>query len=474
MTKKRNSTLSIVASIALAMVLCLTAALPAMAAEPVYSTGTDADNPAQAALTKVLKMPANTTVPEAKFVFKFEKVGMDEPTDETKKAGMPDIDNVVITFAAGVDPAAGTFLVDDIKYAVKESENFLDGLIGENKWKNGEGIYKYIVFENYNGTDPDQNSSVKFKDAAKEGVHYSEAVYDVEIWVEKDKNGKLFPKYVAVKIKPGTVDEHFWVNGTPGNEAEKVDPQPGGHELKPGEKPSIDNSFSQVIFTNRYWKNIGGGEIDPTITALEIVKNVTGNGSSIEDYFTFKVTLIKPTMVTDTKPYMVYILDEKNNIIKIDPDNNYSGAIESDAKGNDHIKFNYNTELTVKLKHGQRLAFANLYVGTLVKVLEAGDTKYKPKYERTFAKVEGIDEFVGEAGKDWGFPLDANIKDKGPHYIEDGTNHNIVTFINTRTGATPMGISTDNLPFIVLIGIGLCTLAGFTAFRVRRNARYYS
>jgi len=477
MTKKRNSTLSIVASIALAMVLCLAAALPAMAAEPIYSSGTDADNPAQAAITKVLKMPANTTVPKGEFIFRFDKVGMNDPLDDSKKAGMPDINNVTINFVAGVDPAGGTFIVGETKYAVKESENFLAGLIGENVWKNGEGTYKYTVSENYKEPAPAKNSSIEFDDPTKEGVRYSEAIYDVEIWVEKDNKGKLFPKYVAVKIKKGSSDEYYWVDGEPGDEAEKVNPKPGGAGVKPGDPASIENSFSQVIFTNRYWKNIGGGEVDPTKTALEIVKNVTGNGSSIEDYFTFKVTLIKHAMIPDgtpVKPCLAYILDEKNNIIKIDPDKNYSGIIAKDKNNKDCIEFYYGDVLTVNLKHGQRLAFVNLYVGTLVKVVEAGDTKYTPKYKRTFSKVENIDEFVGEAGKDWGFPLVTNIEDKGPHYIEDGANKNIVTFINVRTGATPMGISTDNLPFIVLIGIGLCALAGFTVFRARRNARYYA
>jgi len=68
----------------------------------------------------------------------------------------------------------------------------------------------------------------------------------------------------------------------------------------------------------------------------------------------------------------------------------------------------------------------------------------------------------------WGFPL--NAEDDSLHIIPAG-NDNTVTFTNSRTGATPTGISVDNLPNIILLGLGLSLLTAFVAIKTHKAKR---
>ena len=75
---------------------------------------------------------------------------------------------------------------------------------------------------------------------------------------------------------------------------------------------------------------------------------------------------------------------------------------------------------------------------------------------------------TGETGK-WGFPRDSG--DAGPHYTKEGVRANVVTFTNTASSSPPTGIAMDDLPYIVLVGMALVSLASFVVIKSRRNAK---
>jgi len=441
MTSKRK-VLSLVTSIVLAMTLCLGMALPAFAIE--YSTGVNASNPAKAAITKQLRMPVDTTIPDATFVFEFEAIGMDDEEDPT---GMPEIPSVFVNYPADVE-LVYTKGGDD--YAVAETPDFLADFISSS-WTKGEGIYKYRITESLHPT-----SEIQLTGAPNEGAYYSEAQYEMEIWVEKDSNGNLFAKYVAVKIVLDYLDEYYEGETT----EKKVDPEPGDRDGK--ENITIDD-FSQVIFTNRYWTSDGGGEGKPDEAALTLIKEVAGNGAEKGKYFDFTVTVIQPEVInTGTQFYKAYIIDTNGQITT--SADNYKGTFE---KG-DYILFESGEPETIHLKDNQKLVFVDLHVGANVEIEEAADGDYIPEYDRTFSN--GGTRRAENVGTDWGFPRAG--EDEGPHYIEKGTNVNTVTFTNIRSGATPTGISVDNLPYLVLILAGLIALAGYVVVKSRKNAKY--
>ena len=452
MTKTSKQITRLVISAALAMLLSLSLALPVFAGEadyPGYTIGTNADNPAKAVITKILEMPVGTVTPAATLDFVFVAVGMDEGNDPS---GMPKIPNVPIVILAGGNPeletaADGVFVKDGEKSVVVESEYILKGL-GSSFWNKGEGVYKYTLEEVQSGISVNLSN-------VNEGASYSKAVYDVEFWVAKDSQGRLYVQYINVKTKLESPDKYYEDE----KKVVKVDPTPGGPKDKDG--ITIDDDFSQLIFTNGFWSNNGGDGTNPAKGALEVQKLITGNGAEKAKYFEFNVKAEVPSVVAENKVpeyYKAYILNAAGSKV-VDAKN---GAFK---EGEDFLRIVPGVPFTFNLNDGQRLVFVDLHVGAAVAVKEiAKDSEYQPSYERTFS-VAG--NFIGEAGEDWGFPRSG---DQGPHYTKNGDNANKAEFTNLRVGATPTGLDVNDLPFFVLIGAALAGLAGFVAVKSRRKA----
>jgi len=449
---KKRSVLKLLASVAVVMLMSISMVLPAFAnpdplVDWVYSDGTP-ENPAPSAITKIFTVPLDTTVPSSTFSFVLTQVGIDNTNN---KDGMPDIGPITITISED-DLAAfeekkseRTLVIEDkVKGTltiVKESLDILNDVAPED-WP-GRGIYTYILREEKKGITPQPG-------AVNEDWEYSDAHYTIEFWVEEDDDGNLFVQYVNAKVVKNHIDG--WHKGKVSEDG-KVDPTPG--EYWEDEYTTIENGFSQVIFTNLYWKSDGPGEPeDPDDFdkgALAISKIIDGNDADKTMLFDFEVTVTQPIIIPDEQEYTAYIVDSAGNVI--------SGA----------IKFKSGEKVELKLTDGQRLVFMDLHVGAKVEVWELGDEDghYKPKYERTFVNPG---TYYGEAGVDLGFPR--NPEDKGPHFLPEGSGTNKVIYTNTRTGATPMGLDVDDLPYVVLIGLAVAGLVGFMVVRSRRKDEY--
>jgi hypothetical protein len=461
MSKKQNYLLKVITSIALIMVLSLALSLPAFA-DPIYTEGYGPDDPAPAAITKAIKMPVNTTIPSATFTFNFTKVGIDDADDAATKAKMPELGPLTVIFP-GVAPNKATLIEDGgVRYAVLETEDFIAGLVSAD-WQGGEGIYRYQVEEDTNDTlsKPDEAWAI-----------YSKAKYDIEVWVAADSDGDLYARFVVVMLVEDFIDIYY-----PGGAGgEKVDPTPGGHDQIPN-VTTIEDDFSQVVFTNQYWKTTIGGDDDTDTdsdtdddddfdASLKIMKKVTGAGAEKDEYFSFTVKVTKPDMVVNDPPvynYKAYIVNAEGKVVTSAA--NYSGDIEDDVDG-DYFWITSGAEFTVKLKHGERIAFVDLITGSQVEVMEDPHANYKPTYKRSFAGTDAYPALT--AGTLWGFPRTA---DPAPHYMRDGENNNNVLFTNNATGVTPTGISVDNLPYIVMIALAALALASYVALKTRKSAK---
>jgi len=491
MKRNRNFLAKLIPCIVLAAAMLLCTALPAYAAG--HSSG-DKTNPAKATITKVFKMPADTPTPAAKFVFNFEKVGMDfDPTNDAKPLdgaeetlrNMPNL-SAQVTFAADDNETPRPFVEErnGVKSVVKETGNFLAGIVSD-QWANGEGVYRYIVSED---RTPDTGSGITFAlpsvNPPVEGESYSAARYAVEIWVEDD-NGVLFPKYVCVKIIAGSEDEYYKTENTPADG--KVDPTPGEEKTKPGDPTTIEDSFSQFIFTNKYWRTDGGGTEKPSQSALEIIKKVKGNGSTpdlLTKYFDFTVTVTQPSVIPTTDPYpahqtyKAYIIGKDGKIVTATSGDAKNGTISGTDDNGGYFLFTSGAPRDIKLLNDERLVFVDLHIGSAVAAKEIPTATYIPSYSRTFGPdIPATKKDVAFQGTSadasdtaaFGFPRDQ--RDEGPHYTVKGQGQNIATFTNTRTGATPTGINVDNLPFVVLIGMAIAGFIGFVFVTVRRKAR---
>ena len=453
MTKKFSIIGKTISCAVLAAIMVFSMALSALAAG-AYAQGSSASDPATAAITKVFKLPVNTTVPEAKFTFSITPVSVNGNKDTTDMPALGVNGSVTISFTQGQD---ATFTENGTQYLVAQSADILANLPKDGSaWAAGAGIYKYLVKEVSGGIVLSSDTSIK------EFASYSQAEYEIEIWVEEDANGVLFPMYIVAYYIEGSADEYY--PGTPGDG--KLDPTPG--ETVPGTPEEIGELYSQVIFTNRYWKTSGPTDPDPDNNALEITKQVTGNNPDYDTYYEFDVTVVTPEVVgVSGKTYNAYIVDKDGNFVALGVNGNKNTASgTSTDPAADYITFTSGVDGKVYLKHGERLVFFELEVGSEVGAYETVEDNVRVKYSRTFS-TDG--EFIMPVGTTdtWGFPR--NPGDVGPHYTKEGTKANIATFFNNMTGNPPTGVSVDNLPFIVMIGAAIAGLAAFIAVKARRR-----
>ena len=448
MTKQRMKMLKMATSFTLVLMLFISTAMPVFAGDDDFSKGTEND-PATAAITKMLKMPIETITPDIEFKFEFTPKSLDWiSTNPALVALVPPIEPLIISFSAINEGESSSD--SGLKLVPKE------GMIPFDVTKvDRAGVYGYTVKEFFPTYDID--------DPFKEELTYSVAEYDLEIWVENGEN-ELYVFAIVAKI---LINDEYNINEPVGT---KVDPTPEGGS-------NTDYDFSQMVFTNVYQKNNGKekpkdpDEIDK-FTVLSISKKVTGNFADFSKLFEFNVTVDKPA--TATKPgivYRAYVIEgtTKSGISvvtstssvseqsKLKDDLNDNGS----SKGYKYIEFTPGELLKVYLSDGQRLAFTDLPVGSSFMSEEQAIVDYTPSY----ILVQNGDkkpEVVGTQGNALGF---------SKQWL--GEEENKADFSNAYRLITPTGIAVDTLPYAVLIAFALMALIGYMVIRNRRNAKYY-
>ena len=426
-TLKQKSIIRLITSMALAMILMFSTAQAAFAAD--YAEGTK-DKPAEAKITKVLKMPAGTSTPKAGFSFKFDALEVDgvKATD----TNMPVIPERKVTF----DGDEKDYGSGGVKMVFKETINIIDGV----KWTHA-GVYEYKVTE-VPGTYSTP-TGVNYKDTMID----SKASYYIKVYVvnKSDNSDEVYVQYITAHMIQND-------NGTTLNEASKVDPTPGN--------PLKDGDHSKLIFTNFYLKITGGDDpTDPKQTVLEISKTVTGTMGDHSKYFKFNVTITSPEVgAADGEKYKAYVVEDIKGVdtIATSKDN---GIFSGPDNIGQYIEFTSGTVRTVSLKHGQRLAFVGLPVGTSFTVTEEAVAEYKASC------VLILDGTTPEEFKNDTYETKLEIKES-----TIGEAKNSAAFTNDHKDVTPTGIGVDDLPYIILIAFIAIMLAGFIVYGISRNA----
>jgi len=401
----------------LAVIMCL-ASIPAVFAATTPPEGTP-DAPAQAGITKILKVPVGTDLPAGmSFNFEVEKVSYNGDTSAT--GAMPDLGT-----AGNVNiPVSGDgTTVNGITTYVLESGN----LAGIN-WPN-TGIYKYKITEidesaNYN-QDPD----------VKEETHFSGAEYTLTVYVREGKT-QAGDTVLYVHYAEGVVvivdDDDVAHTG------DKVDPTPGGNKE--------DYFYSQIIFTNRYVKT--NLIVDPTTEEgpLAVSKAVEGVYANHNQFFQFKLTMAAPSISDFSGPFKAYIL-EGTTVVDLDDVDNPNTKTDTDAKG-DYIEFtNDPNGTTFYLKDGQRLAFLDTPVGTSFTAIETEVTGYV-----TNILLHGENR---------------TSRSTGLQYVADKAG-SLAAYTNTNNGTPPTGLNLNDLPFIAMI---ILAAGAFIALAVAKSRK---
>jgi hypothetical protein len=414
--------------------MCLSIAAPAFAASTDPAVATNA-----AGITKKLEVPFGTTIPtNLRYEFTIARVSEDglPPTAAMPRLGVPlDANTGTASIAFdGTQRLVGT--TGDVTTYVKETPSLLAGVT----WPHA-GVYEYQIVETANTYSPSLVSP-------KEELVYSRAVYTILVYV-RDVSGVLTVTHVGA-LK--TTDD----NGTvipPANQV-KVDPTPGG-------TPGIPNDYSKMIFVNSYVKTNGGTDPqNPNHRTLSISKLVTGSFADKSKYFTFNITVTKPSLVPGTPAtiYNAYVIDTTTNLV-VTSSANYSGLIGAGGL----IAFPSGVAQTVNLKHGQALVFTNTHVGASYTITEIGNAAYIPSARVTVAGVQGP---VVSAAK--GANLVLPTVTQGTLYVGE-TAANRADFTNDSGDINPTGISVDNMPYVLLISSAMAGLVGFVVLNARKQ-----
>lgn len=395
----------VTASIAAVTALSVFRGVPTFADDNDVATAkATGETSAKVSINKVLNIAEGITTPEATFTFTFT------PKTGTSSNGAPyetiDSSNGQIT-DKNVS-YSGTDVLATGQTSIKKETG---DIFREVNYTHA-GEYVYTVAEKQN---------VGWKVIQKNGspidfMTYDNRNYEMHVIVKNKTTGGTYISSVYFKqVSPS-------VNG-------KVKPSESG------------TTYKYDLFTNIYRKNAGKitdpnepnpnkpnvSKVDPNAKSLVIKKVVSGATADKSKDFTFKLTFTKASTETSQS---------------------ITGKIGETSK-----TFVYGQETTITLRHDQSLVFDTIPAGTRYKLVETGSQGYTAS---AAYKENGASK--NQAGTvSTNFTQDSIL-------IGEKPNDNTIT--NSLPDVTPTGLLIDNLPFILMIGLGL---AGFVALSKKRR-----
>ena len=354
-------------------------------------------------VNKELDIAEGITTPTATFTFKFA------PKSGQNSANVP---YETVTPTNGTIPnrtvtyGAGDTLPQGKTAITKATDDIFAGVTYANA-----GEYVYTVSEEQTGWTALANNI--------DTLTFDTKTYEMHVFVKNKSQGT------------GTyISNVYFVDTTAGSTTAATAKKAGNAE--PGTEGGT-KVYKYDLFKNKYTKKAGKtgdspSSINPNANALTITKKVAGGLASKTKNFTFKLTF-KAASTDETGTY-------------------------TGTKGSEQIQFTKDVEKEFTLHDGESLVFADLPAGTKYTLKEEGTSGYTP----SSAYKENGTLKNGAAGTQSQAYTVADV------LIGEKENNNIVT--NTLPEVTPTGLLIDNLPFIIMIGLGLF---GFILVAKRRR-----
>lgn len=395
----------VTASIAAVTALSVFRGVPTFADDNDVATAkANGETSAKVSINKVLNIAEGITTPEATFTFTFT------PKTGTSSNGAPyeTIDSTNGQITDKNVSYSGTDVLTTGQTSIKKETG---DIFREVNYTHA-GEYVYTVAEKQN---------VGWKVIQKNGSPIDSMTYD----------NRNYEMHVIVKNKTtgGTYISSVYFK--------QVTPSVNG-KVKPSESGT---TYKYDLFTNIYRKNAGKitdpnepnpnkpnvSKVDPNAKSLVIKKVVSGATADKSKDFTFKLTFTKASTETSQS---------------------ITGKIGETSK-----TFVYGQETTITLRHDQSLVFDTIPAGTRYKLVETGSQGYTAS---AAYKENGASKTQAGAVST-NFTQDSILVGEKP-------NENTIT--NNLPDVTPTGLLIDNLPFILMIGLGL---AGFVVLSKKRR-----
>lgn len=408
---KRNKILKKLLSVSLAAVLSLGGMVTAFAADPSPD-----DN---VKILKELKMDESLEIPTGGLAFSFEFTakeynGVTATSSIVNGEAMPTVGPVGITVPANT---SGTNDNGMDSYKVESDKIFKDVV-----WE-APGVYTYTVEETAGTTSTVPSNAT---------IDYSTTSYEVTAYVKNDGAGGFVVAQIGVRT-PGTTGTDGKVNVTPG---------------------LTTNEFA---FVNEYSESAGG--TDPTTDpALKVSKTVTGAYGDQNKYFDFAIdTVASASETAGTTIYKAYVINTasgSNTVVDLTDGKNGITATGTDTYGA-YKEVLAGDTLSLKLKHGQHVAFVGMGAGSKYDATETAATNYIPSIS---VIVNG------------GTATAVNALTTGEQTIGAAANSAAYTNAYNDGAITPTGITTNDIPFIGMIVLAMGALVAFVVVKTRKKA----
>lgn len=403
--KKRFLKKLVTASIAAVTALSVFRGVPTFADDNDVATAkATGETSAKVAINKTLNIAEGITTPKATFRFTFTP----QPGTSSNDAPYETIDSSNGQITDKNVSYSGTDVLATGQTNIKKETG--DIFREVNYTHAGEYVYTVAEKQNVGWNVIQKNGSpIDF-------MTYDNRNYEMHVIVKNKTTGGTYISSVYFKqVSPS-------VNG-------KVKPSESG------------TTYKYDLFTNIYRKNAGKitdpnepnpnkpnvSKVDPNAKSLVIKKVVSGATADKSKDFTFKLTFTKASTETSQS---------------------ITGKIGETSK-----TFVYGQETTITLRHDQSLVFDTIPAGTRYKLVETGSQGYTAS---AAYKENGASK--NQAGTvSTNFTQDSIL-------IGEKPNDNTIT--NSLPDVTPTGLLIDNLPFILMIGLGL---AGFVVLSKKRR-----
>ena len=395
----------VTASIAAVTALSVFRGVPTFADDNDVATAkATGETSAKVSINKVLNIAEGITTPEATFTFTFT------PKTGTSSNGAP---YETISDSNGKIAAKNVvYSKSDLLQPNQTSIKKDTGNIFESVTYTHAGEYVYTVAETQNvGWAQILKNSV-----AIDSMTYDNRSYEMHVIVKNKQSSDVYISSVYFKLVSTSSTA----------------------KVKPSEKGEL---YKYDLFVNTYRKNAGKitnpneptpnkpkpENFNPGAKSLVIKKLVEGDSADKTKDFTFKLTFTKAST---------------------DDQGTFVGQV-----GSTSYTFENGKEKTITLHHDQSLVFDNLPAGTRYKLVESGSQGYKAT--ASYNENGVIRNQTGTASADF---TQTSI------LVGEKTNDNTIT--NSLPNVTPTGLLIDNLPFILMIGLGL---AGFVVLSKKRR-----
>ena len=395
----------VTASIAAVTALSVFRGVPTFADDNDVATAkANGETSAKVAINKVLNIAEGITTPEATFTFTFT------PKTGTSSNGAP---YETISDSNGKIAAKNVvYSKSDLLQPNQTSIKKDTGNIFESVTYTHAGEYVYTVAETQNvGWAQILKNSVPI-----DSMTYDNRSYEMHVIVKNKQSSGVYISSVYFKLVSTSSTA----------------------KVKPSEKGEL---YKYDLFVNTYRKNAGKitnpneptpnkpkpENFNPGAKSLVIKKLVEGDSADKTKDFTFKLTFTKAST---------------------DDQGTFVGQV-----GSTSYTFENGKEKTITLHHDQSLVFYNLPAGTRYKLVESGSQGYKAT--ASYNENGVIRNQTGTASADF---TQTSI------LVGEKTNDNTIT--NSLPNVTPTGLLIDNLPFILMIGLGL---AGFVVLSKKRR-----